>query len=160
MRKLWECKEWSLYINTHCRKGIRLRFDADVNAEVKRSCKEYIKWLRTQYEFPMRVPIYFREKDTVVTLKGENVSAIFFGPYDKDMEPYIKIAVGDYPELLKKYGKDDALAMILCSITHELSHYFQWIKNEYGIDEKKEERQARYYAREIILDYAETRDHP
>ena len=160
MRKLWKCKDWSLYLNMSCRKGIRLRFDANVNVEVKRSCKEYVKWLRTQYEFPMRVPIYFREKKTVVTMRGEHVSAIFFGPYDKNVEPYIRIAVGDYLELLERFGKDDALAMILSSVTHELSHYFQWIKDVYGIDERKEERQARYYAREIVLDYAETREHP
>lgn len=52
---------------------------------------------------------------------------LFFGPYDIYVEPYIRVAVGDYKELLKTEQKDDVLAGYLCSIAHELTHYFQWI---------------------------------
>lgn len=160
MRRLWECKDWSKYIDTNRRTGIRQRFDAGVDKEVHRACKEYIAWLRTQYDFPVRVPIYFKEREYIVTSKGEQCSALFFGPYDKSEEPYIKVAVGDYPKLLRECeDKDDALAANLYSITHELSHYFQWIKDLYLDDDPKRERQAIYYAREIVLDYAETREH-
>ena len=163
VRRLWECKDWSKYIDINRRNGIRQRYDSEVDKEVRRACKEYIAWLRTQYDFPVRVPIYFKNQEYIVTSKGEIVSAFFFGPYDKAEEPYIKVAVGDYSKLLRKYkDKDDALAEILYSITHELSHYFQWIKDVYMDDSKSEkiERQAIYYAREIVLDYAEIRDHP
>lgn len=159
MRRLWECKDWSIFINSNCRKGVRLRFDKAVDQEVKRACKEYVYWLRKQYNFPIRVPIYFKASKYITTLTGEKVSAIFFGPYDKSLEPYIKISVGDYHELLEEVGKDNALAAILHSITHELSHYYQWIK-ECDLDTAKRERQAQYYATEILYDYAETREHP
>ena len=82
MRRLWECKDWSKYIDTNRRTGIRQRFDAGVDKEVHRACKEYIAWLRTQYDFPVRVPIYFKEREYIVTSKGEQCSALFFGPYD------------------------------------------------------------------------------
>ena len=92
------------------------------------------------YRFPVRVPIYFKETK------------------------YIKIAVGDYNDLCKVQGKDDALAAILCSITHELTHYFQWIKyHELWLSGEKNqyfERQAVYYGRQIVYDYADTREHP
>lgn len=159
MRRLWECKDWNTYIDGNCRKGVRLRFDKAVDKEVKRACKEYVCWLRTQYDFPIRVPIYFKASKYVTSSTGEQVSAIFFGPYDKTLEPYIKVSVGDYQDLLEKNGKDNALAAILHSITHELSHYYQWIK-EYDFDTEKLERQAQYYATEILYDYAEIREHP
>lgn len=89
---------------------------------------------------------------------------MFFGPNDLMVEPYIKIAVGDYNDLCKVQGKDDALAAILCSITHELTHYFQWIKyHELWLSGGKNqyfERQAVYYGRQIVYDYADTREHP
>lgn len=159
MRRLWECKDWSYFIKQKCRTGVRLRFDKDVDPEVKRACKEFVSWLRTQYEFPMRVPIYFKAAKNIVSIDGQMASAAFWGPYDKSQEPYIRIAVGDYQELLAERGKDNALAANLGAIAHELSHYYQWIK-DYNFDVEKCERQAKYYAREILYDYAETREHP
>lgn len=159
MRRLWECKDWNIFVVDNCRKGVRLRFDKTVDKEVRRACKEYVRWLRTKYDFPMRVPIYFKASKYVTMSTGEKISAIFFGPYDKSLEPYIKISVGDYQDLLEEVGKDNALAAILHSITHELSHYYQWIK-EYDFDTEKRERQAQYYATEILCDYAEIKKHP
>ena len=159
MRRLWECKDWSRYVSSDCRTGIRLRFDKNVDPEVKRACKEYVCWLREYYEFPMRVPIYFKEAPYVKMSTGERCSALFFGPYDKSVEPYIKVSTGDYSELLENWGKDDALAAMLHSITHELSHYYQWLK-DMEINSEKDERQALYYATVIVRDYAQTREHP
>ena len=128
-----------------------MRFDKNVDVEVKRACKEYVQWLKSIYRFPVRVPIYFKETKYIKTSS-------------KDLEPYIKIAVGDYKDLCKVQGKDDALAAILCSITHELTHYFQWIKyHELWLSGEKNqyfERQAVYYGRQIVYDYADTREHP
>ena len=159
MRKLWECDDWSKYIPSGSRKGLRLRFDSGVDCEVRRACKDFVAWLRTLYEFPIRIPIYFKASKNIMSRSDEYVSASFFGPYDKSVEPYIRISVGDYPDLLCERGKDDALASILHSIAHELSHYYQWIKDS-DLSEEKLERQAQYYASEILLDYADTRAHP
>lgn len=166
MRRLWECQNWEEFINFNCRTGVRLRFENDVDPEVRRSCIQFVSWLRCEYEFPIRVPIYFKATETIKTMNGGNASASFFGPFDISQEPYIRIAVGDYEYLLEQRGQDNALAAILHSITHELSHYFQWIKyheiwlenNDSNI--KYFERQAKYYAHEIVLDYAEIVDHP
>ena len=72
----------------------------------------------------------------------------FFAPYDKYVEPYIKIAVGDYEKLKKKWGKDDALETYLLCIAHELSHYYQWI-NELKLTSMGEERQATIYQKKL-----------
>lgn len=162
MRKLWTCADWNMYVAPNCRAGIRLRIDPGTDPEVRRACKEFVQWMRSYYIFPMRVPIYLKNREYVVSRSGEQCSAIFFEPFEKNVEPYIRISVGDYPMLLENWGKDNALAAILHSIAHELTHYFQWLKAENTGEtrQKAREKQARYYADMILIDYAETRDHP
>ena len=53
----------------------------------------------------------------------ELVSATFFAPYDKAIEPYIRIATGDYEELVSERGEIDALWALLGSMAHEIVHY-------------------------------------
>ena len=69
------------------------------------------------------------------------------------------IAAGDYDDLCRKWGRDNALAAILNTIAHELTHYFQWI-NSLQLTPIGEERQAARYAGYILDEYAETREHP
>ena len=159
MRLLWRCEDWSHFLESDCRKGIRLRFDNGVDPEVVRACKEFVQWLRSQYEFPMRVPIYFKNREYLIACSGEKCSATFFGPYDKRIEPYIRISVGDYKSMMESWGKSNALGAIIHSIAHELSHYFQWLK-DIDFCDPKGERQARYYANAIIDDYKLVREAP
>ena len=118
------------------------------------------------------MPIYFKaSRQLKVKEPEETASGIFWGPFDLHEEPYIRIAAGDYEELLEENfegdyqrAKDNALAATLHSIAHELSHYFRWIKDHEAWceleDRSKYERQAVYYAREIVWDYADVVDHP
>ena len=166
MRKLWVCSAavWEQY--SEMRSGIRIRFEKGVSEEVKQACIRFIRWLRVEYCFPVRVHLYFKKSRQIKSIDGELASAAFWGPYDKTKEPHIRIAVGDYEELRNERGRDHALAAVLHSIVHELSHYFQWLKNrnEWEQADKKtmnaQERQAVYYAREIVMDYAEIVEHP
>lgn len=151
-------KDYSSENDNH-RYGLRLRFDEDVDVEVKRACKEFCIWLRKEYYFPQRVVIYFKSSKVIKTKAGEMVSATFFEPFDKNVEPYIRISTGDYQDLLIRRGKDNALAAILCSIAHELTHYFQWI-NDIKLTEVGAERQATRYANLVVDEYSQTREHP
>lgn len=72
---------------------------------------------------------------------------------------YIRVAAGDYNELLNKRGKDNALTAILGSITHELTHYYQRI-NGIKLTAVGEERQAKAYVDYILDEYSQTREHP
>lgn len=138
------------------RTGLRIRSEQGVHPEVRRACLEFAKWLRMEFEFPIRVPVYLKKSNQIKnTFTQELVSATFFAPYDKEQEPYIRIATGDYMELVQELGQDDALASILNSIAHELGHYYQWID-----DEELEEESAEDTADYIMHLYAETRDHP
>jgi hypothetical protein len=75
------------------------------------------------------------------------------------VEPYVRIATGDYQMLLKKWGKDNALNAILKCIAHKLTHYFQWI-NELKLTDIGTERQANQYSRLILDEYFNVRETP
>ncbi len=98
------------------------------NSTVRRALIRYSRWLRTEYEFPIRVPVYLFPSKFIVTQEGQRVSASFFGPYDRNVEPFIRIATGDYLELSRELGRDNALASFINSLNHELAHYWQWIE--------------------------------
>ena len=148
-----------MYFKEPRREGIRLRFEKDVCPEIREECIQFVQWLRKEYQFPMRVVIYVKSAEQIKALNGEMVSATFFGPYDLMQEPYIKVATGDYEENAERWGKEDALRANLCSIAHELTHYYQWIKRheEWASGERTDyfERQALYYAEKIVEDYEE-----
>ena len=158
MRKLWTSEDWEQYFENKKRRiGLYLRFEKGIDTEIKRACKDFCKWLRLNYCFPIRITIYFKESESVISKNKERFSGLFWGPFNKNDEPYIKIATGDIQEIINEKGKDNGLGAMLFTIAHELSHYFQWIKD---IDNDHDERQAKYYSREIVYDYAEITEHP
>ncbi|MFE0508308.1 hypothetical protein ACWF7H_29555 [Peribacillus butanolivorans] len=134
------------------RTGLRLRSEAGVNPEVRSVCIKFCKWLRTQMEFPVRVVIYLKKDYQIKNRTTKQmVTATFFAPYDKNVEPFIRIATGDYSELIEERGTKDALYAMLDSIAHEIIHYQQWLENRELNEEEAEEKGY------ILVDsYAET----
>jgi hypothetical protein len=110
-------------------------------------------WLRREYEFPIRVPVYMSPKLVIKTIDGTSGTVSFFAPWDPGVEPFIRIVTGDYRKLKREVGRDDALAFILCSLAHEVVHYRQWVESnsitEHGVVRK---------ARGIIRRYAQSND--
>lgn len=132
--------------------GLRLRCDKNVDPEVRTFCKDFTKWLRKEYFFPVRVPVYIKADYRIKAKDGEMVVGTFFRPYDYHTEPYARIATGDYQELVRKQGKEYAMWAILSSIAHELTHYFQYV-NSVILTRIGEERQATMYSRYILSEY-------
>jgi hypothetical protein len=123
--------------------------------EVRAAFIRYATWIRQHYEFPIRVPVYLLPGEFVTTMHGDRCSASFFAPWDRNEEPYIRVATGDYPQLLASRGRDDALAACLCSLSHEVVHYRQWIETG-----EMWERGVLRRARSMVDRYALTVDHP
>ena len=109
------------------RSGLRIRGGRG-NAVVRLALIRYARWLRVNYEFPIRVPVYLLPGEFVTTFDGAKCSASFFAPFDQSVEPYIRIATGDYPALAAASGRDNALASFIISLSHEVVHYHQWIE--------------------------------
>lgn len=158
---IWTINDWekNLPDNSLRRTGLRFRYDRNTHPEVKRACLQFAIWLRTQYYFPLRVVVYVKGAKTIRTKDGDHVVGSFFEPFSYLDEPYIRIATGDYDELAGNLGRDNALASILLSLAHELTHYYQWINN-IQLTPVGRERQATRYANYIIDEYASTRAHP
>jgi hypothetical protein len=133
------------------RTGLRIRC-LGIDPYVRKSCLKFVKWLRKQIDFPIRVVVYLKKDYYIKNRKGELVSATFFGPYDKTVEPYIRVATGDFKDLWKECGKISAKCSILNSIAHEIAHYEQWIN-----DEKMLERPAKKRAEELMNKYGYVR---
>ena len=158
---IWTIDNWkkNLHDDILRRTGIRFRYDKSVHPEVKRACSQFANWLRSEYYFPLRILIYIKGSKTIHTKDGDNVVGSFFEPFSYLDEPYIRIATGDYDELTQNFGKDNALASILLSLAHELTHYYQWINN-IQLTPIGRERQATIYSNYIIDEYSLTCEHP
>jgi hypothetical protein len=96
--------------------------------------------------------VSFEEASTAF---GDLVSASISLPWDRREEPYIRIATGDFPSLLRRRGRDNALAAFLGSLSHEVLRYQQWIKTG-----RSWERGVVKRAADLVHSYAETVDHP
>ena len=58
---IWKCDRWKeIYHGYEIRSGLRLRFEEGVDIEVKNALKDFAKYFRKEYIFPIRVPIYVR----------------------------------------------------------------------------------------------------
>ncbi|MCK1985657.1 MULTISPECIES: hypothetical protein [Peribacillus] len=135
----------------YLRSGLRVRCEKDVNPSVRRTCLSFAVWLRTYMEFPVRVVVYLKTDYQLKTRDTrELASATFFAPYDKTVEPYIRIATGDYEELVSERGKNDALWAILRSMAHEIIHYQQWLE-----DKEMDEKEAENGSEELLDSYYE-----
>ena len=159
---IWTLRTWEKYYDlsdAKHRTGLHTRFEKGVDPEVRAACLRFCAWLRTEYFFPIRIPIYFKQAARIKAMDGELVSATFFEPVNRQDEPYARIATGDYQQLKEKIGRDNALASILLSVAHELTHYVQWI-NDIRLTAIGEERQASRYARFILDEYADVVEHP
>jgi len=122
---------------------------------VRAALIRYASWLRAEIEFPVRVPVYLLPGDQVRTADGRLVSASIFLPWDRQLEPYIRIATGDFATLRRAYGRDGALAAYLCSLSHEVVHYRQWVETGAAW-----ERGVAVKARRLVDAYARTVDRP
>lgn len=163
MWHIWTIDDWEKNIDLNRaghQSGLRLKIDKDVNIEVRRACKDFAKFLRKNYYFPLRIDVYVKSQRRIKAMDGDLCCGIFWSMEDDfTVKPSIRIATGDYEELLDKWDQDRALTSILLTLAHELTHYFQWI-NSLNLTPIGAERQATNYSHYIIEEYAETRDHP
>lgn len=156
---LWYSEKWKKYINltnNQHKIGIYIRNDKNVDDEVKVFCKEFVKWLRKEFYFPVKVNIYVKENYRIKAKDGEFVVGTFWRPdgFEQNNMPYVRIATGDYQELVDQRGKEEAMWSILGTLAHELTHYFQYV-NQLELTSIGEERQATVYADYVLSDYDE-----
>ncbi len=154
----WRLQNWKEYPPQ--KTGLYIRFEKQVDPEVRRALLELTRWLRTRYTFPSKVIVYVYASKYVHAKDGEPVLGTCWRPGDRSAYAHVKLSTGDYPQLLEKYGKDDALASILDCELKMLTHYFQWVNSLDDLTEKEEYLDAGRCAKAILKQYSQTRDHP
>ena len=93
-------------------------------------------------------------------MDGDMAYGVFWSMEDDyTVEPYIRVAAGDYEELCEKWSKESAVYSILAMMAHELTHYYQWI-NSLKLTPIGAERQANRYATYILEDFYEAGGYP
>ncbi|SDG99711.1 hypothetical protein [Desulfosporosinus hippei] len=102
---------------------IYMKIWCTVGMEFEPAILNFACFLRQQVHFPIRVVVYVRKDELVKNIYGELVYGTFFAPYDKLVEPYIRLATGDFYNIKEELGRDDALAAILHTFAHEVVHY-------------------------------------
>ena len=144
MKDLWKI-DWPDSRNG----GIYLRFSKNVDKELRSVIMAFSRWLRWYYHFPIKVMVYVKDAPYILTQvnKERGVASIFL-PYDKSECPYIRLATGDYNDLVKEKGETNAKCSIICSMAHEITHYYQWLR-----DDELDETQATRKAIKIVYKY-------
>ncbi|WP_431685640.1 hypothetical protein [Hahella sp. NBU794] len=140
---------------TATRQGLRIKA-SKIDPAIRSAFTKFAKWLRQRYSFPVRVPVYLHDKEFVISKNKESCVSIFFAPYSNDVEPYIKIAVGDYSVLLSEHGRDEALFTLLYSMSVEVLKYQKWLVDNNGLDSYD----ATDDATELLSEYVTFNDTP
>ncbi len=123
--------------------------------EVRDALVRFACWIRREREFPVQVNVYLSPLERVIARDGDKCTGLIWIPDDPSRYPYIRIATGDYDERKREDGRDDALASDICTLCHELIHYWQWLEHN-DMWEKGVARQAS----RLVDRYAKTTDHP
>ena len=74
---------------------------------------------------------------------------IHFLPYDKS-SPLARVSTGDYRKDIEEIDQFSADCNVLASIAHEVTHYFQWLRDDTA---EPDERQAQRKAVRIVYQY-------
>ena len=161
MEHIWTIEKWTrnpAIIEESRKTGLRLRFEKDVDPDVKRECLKFAKWLRKEYRFPVRVCVYIKNKRRIKAIDGEYVCGTFWRPDNYRDYPFIRLAAGDYSEMCSEEGPVNAIYEIILCMAHELTHYYQWI-NSLKLTLIGEERQAQNYSSFILNEYIDHKEH-
>lgn len=157
MAYLWCLNKWKRNIDIteeDHKFGLRMHYESKVDPEVREHLDKFAKWLRREFVFPLRVNVYVKAARWIKAQDGDMVVGTILRPADYHECPYIRLATGDYPDLVMELGRDRAILAILHTFAHELTHYYQHI-NALALTDRGEERQAKSYADDIILEYIE-----
>lgn len=149
----WKCERWKKYYSGKERhKGLSVHYSHETDPMLKTFLSDFARWLRENYHFPVSVDVYVMSDAQICAMDGDMVSATFFGPYDREDQPYIRIAAGDFYGLSAAYGRFSALCSTAASLAHELTHYYQWL-NDLKLSVRTEEKQAEKYSEKIVYEY-------
>lgn len=157
MAHIWHLNQWQKFIDVDeksYKSGLRMHYEKGVDSEIYMHIDKFAQWLRQEFQFPLRVNVYVKEAKQIKAKDGDMVVGTIWRPASYSEYPHIRLATGDYKELVDELGKERAILAILHTFAHELTHYYQHINN-LPLTQRGEERQATSYAGDIVFKYVE-----
>ena len=149
MNKLWNLQNYSAETlhRTVRRDGLRSRIHPQVQPFLRREVHTFVRWLRANYPFPIRVNVYIPNTKKIRANDGDLCYGRCFVPDDPDDSITIDVAGGyDYDgdfRALQKYTWGT-----IFMLAHELGHYYQYL-NRVSLTPRGIEWQATYYAHRV-----------
>ena len=144
MKDLWQ-------IESDENKSIYLHFTGEVNMDLRKEIQSFLRWIRKKYVFPKKLNVYITDEAYVLTFIDEElVTASIFFPDNEKENPLIRVSTGDYSSTLNERGRFIAVCSILASIAHEITHYYQWLRDA---NVPFDEKQARSKAIRVVYKY-------
>lgn len=149
MNKLWNLEHFSAEAlhRTVRRDGLRIRIHPQVHPFLRREVHTFVRWLRANYPFPIRVNVYIPNTKKIRANDGDLCYGRCFVPDDPDDSITIDVAGGyDYDgdfRALQNYTWG-----IIFTLAHELGHYYQYL-NRVSLTPRGIEWQATYYAHRV-----------
>ena len=146
-----KCNLWEKQLtanNQHLNnQPISFHYEKGLDPELRKKYMLFATWLRKNYYFPVRIHIYILNTEKVSLLNG----TVAYGSFRWFLKrsPRIKIPSKVEEALLTDYSRNEIHYMIMSSLVHELTHYFQWAL---GLNQSNatSERQAHYYRYRIL----------
>ena len=128
MNKLWNLQNYSAEAlhRTVRRDGLRVRIHPQVHPFLRREVHTFVRWLRANYPFPIRVNVYIPNTKKIRANDGDLCYGRCFVPDDPDDSITIDVAGGyDYDgdfRALQNYTWGT-----IFMLAHELGHYYQYL---------------------------------
>lgn len=149
---MWIDKEEQAEYSDSKLSGIRLCVQKDVLPEIREEVKAYLFWLRKKYFFPIRCIVNLKSCPYFFSADKNDKDSYGDFYYDKNNKelPEIWIAAGR----IRRENIESRKKRILFTISHELTHYFQWYFFEF---EKRTDRsleiEANKWARYLLQEF-------
>ncbi len=153
MNRLWDTRSFTAQKlhRTVERKGLFLHIHPHIHPFIRREVLLFGKWLRLNYQFPIRVHIHIPNARRVLSHDGDLCYGICFIPVDPNESISVYIA-GGYKDIGELQNLQNFTWTTLGTLAHELGHYFQYI-NQIELTTRGKEWQATYYANRILSEY-------
>ena len=96
MNKLWNLQNYSAEAlhRTAARDGLRIRIHPQVHPFLRREVHTFVRWLRANYPFPIRVNVYIPNTKKIRANDGDLCYGRCFVPDDPDDSITIDVAGG------------------------------------------------------------------
>ncbi len=131
------------YSDSAKKSNLLLHFASAIDHDAKKSICRFIHYLRKEFFFPIRCNIYFCNQEKFHSSKGGYCYGIFYSNEESKGRIYPQIYIPANMDLYSVYH----------SLSHELTHYFQWYFLEENRSDRSLEVQASKYATRILEDY-------